>query len=163
KPAADVVLPCAGEAHGAEVRCGDNLWIYGDPGWLRRIDGVQPARVVEEVASMPSRPGFPWRPAVALLLLAAFGIAEAAAKPRVAPINLCAVQPVRRLSDPTRIATLSWLAADPEESLLAEEARLHPLNYGTAEELLHYAPDVVIAGTYTSSFTRRLLLRLGYA
>lgn len=46
--------------------------------------------------------------------------------------------------------------------MLASEARLHTLNYGTAEELLKFAPDVVLAGTYTSPFTRTMLRRLGY-
>ncbi len=102
----------------------------------------------------------------ALAALAAAVLAAssaAAAKPRVASINLCADQLVLLLADPEQIATLSWLAADPEESLLAAEARRHALNYGTAEELLRHAPDVVIAGTYTNDFTRRLLARLGFA
>jgi iron complex transport system substrate-binding protein len=54
------------------------------------------------------------------------------------------------------------LAADDEESVFANEARQHTLNYGAAEELLRFAPDVVIAGTYTSPFTRTMLHRLGY-
>jgi iron complex transport system substrate-binding protein len=36
------------------------------------------------------------------------------------------------------------------------------LNYGTVEELLRFTPDVVLAGTYTSPFTRTMLRRLGY-
>ena len=85
-----------------------------------------------------------------------------AAPPAVASINLCADQLVLALADPQQILTVSWLSADPEESLFATEARRHPLNYGTAEELLHLHPDVVIAGAYTNAFTRALLLRLGY-
>ena len=57
---------------------------------------------------------------------------------------------------------MSWLAADPEESVFASEAERHTLNYGTVEELLKFAPDVVLAGTYTSPFTRTMLRRLGY-
>ena len=45
--------------------------------------------------------------------------------------------------------------------MLAGEARAFPLNYGSAEELLGYAPDVVLAGTFTSGFTQRLLAELG--
>src|SRR5262245_2494316 len=45
---------------------------------------------------------------------------------------------------------------------MASEARRYTLNYGTAEELLKFAPDVVLAGTYTAPFTRTLLRRLGY-
>ena len=106
--------------------------------------------------------------ACAPLVLAAFAAVSAAATaaaeplPRVASINLCADQHVLALADPEQILTVSWLAADPEESLMANEARRHTLNYGTAEELLKFAPDVVLAGTYTSPFTRTMLRRLGF-
>ena len=86
----------------------------------------------------------------------------AAPLPTVASINLCADQLVLALADPKQILTVSWLAADPEESLFATAAAQHTLNYGTAEELLHFDPDVVIAGSYTNAFTRGLLARLGY-
>jgi iron complex transport system substrate-binding protein len=88
--------------------------------------------------------------------------ASADSLPSVASINLCADQLVLAIAAPEQIATVSWLAADPDESLLAAEAARHPLNYGSAEELLRFDPDVVIAGAYTSSFTRALLGRLGY-
>jgi iron complex transport system substrate-binding protein len=80
----------------------------------------------------------------------------------VASINLCADQLVLTLADPSQIRTVSWLAADPEESLLAAEASRYPLNYGSAEELLRFGPDVVIGGSFTNAFTRALLSRLGY-
>jgi iron complex transport system substrate-binding protein len=103
----------------------------------------------------------------ALRVAAAFSLASATSAaagplPTVASINLCADQHVLVLADPEQILTVSWLAADPEESMLASEARRHTLNYGTAEELLKFSPDVVMAGTYTSPFTRTLLRRLGY-
>jgi iron complex transport system substrate-binding protein len=82
--------------------------------------------------------------------------------PRVASINLCADQLVLSVAAPEQIRTVSWLAADPEESAMAAEAARFPLNYGGAEELLRFDPDVVIAGAYTNAFTRALLARLGY-
>lgn len=82
--------------------------------------------------------------------------------PSVASINLCTDQLVLSLADDEQILTVSWLSADPEESLLAARAARFPLNYGTAEELLRFDPDVVVAGTFTSEFTRSLLRRLGY-
>jgi iron complex transport system substrate-binding protein len=107
------------------------------------------------------------RARAALAVVAALAAASAAAAaagplPAVASINLCADQHLLALADPEQILTVSWLAADPEESMLADEARRHTLNYGTAEELLKFAPDVVLAGTYTSPFTRTMLRRLGY-
>jgi iron complex transport system substrate-binding protein len=95
-----------------------------------------------------------------LLLLSA--VAPAAGLPSVASINLCADQLVLTVAAPEQVLTVSWLSADPEESLLAEQAKQYPLNYGSAEELLRFHPDVVIAGAYTNAFTRALLARLGY-
>jgi iron complex transport system substrate-binding protein len=83
------------------------------------------------------------------------------ALPTVASINLCADQLVLEIAQPKQILSVSWLAADPHESLFATQAQRYALNYGTAEELLALRPDVVIAGTYTSPFSRALLQRLG--
>jgi iron complex transport system substrate-binding protein len=94
--------------------------------------------------------------------LALLAVSADAQLPSVASINLCGDQLVLSLADPEQILTVSWLAADPEESMLADEAARFPLNYGSAEELLRFDPDVVIAGTYTATFTRALLKRLGY-
>ncbi len=82
--------------------------------------------------------------------------------PRVASINLCSDQLLLGLADPEQILTISWLAADPHESVFAEAAGRFPLNYGSAEELMRYEPDVVLAGTLTGDHTRALLQRLGY-
>ncbi len=81
--------------------------------------------------------------------------------PHVASINLCADQLVLALADPAQIVTVSWLAADPAESVSADLAARYPLNYGTAEELLRFDPDIVVAGVYTNAFTRTLLKHLG--
>jgi iron complex transport system substrate-binding protein len=103
------------------------------------------------------------RASLCVAVLAATCCAAAAERrPTVASINVCADQHVLALADPEQILTVSWLAADPEESLFATEAQRHALNYGTAEELLKLAPDVVLAGTYTSPFARTMLRRLGY-
>jgi len=85
----------------------------------------------------------------------------AAQLPTVASINLCTDQLVLSVADPAQILSVSWLAADPEESMLAMRARAFPLNYGSAEELIAIGPDVVIAGTETSPYTRELMRRLG--
>ena len=99
----------------------------------------------------------------ALFVLAALAAASAGAATAAAePLPRVADQHLLALADPEQILTVSWLAADPEESLMASEARHYTLNYGTAEELLKFAPDVVLAGTYTAPFTRTMLRRLGY-
>ena len=117
---------------------------------------------------MPDNVRRPWRIRVplALCVLAAAALlgapVSAGELPTVASINVCADQHVLALADPEQILTVSWLAADPEESLFAAEAERYTLNYGTAEELLKFSPDVVLAGTYTSPFARTMLRRLGY-
>lgn len=95
------------------------------------------------------------------LLFTAAG-ARAAPLPSVASINLCADQLVLSVAAPEQVLTVSWLSADTQESLLAAQAARYPLNYGSAEELLRFRPDVVIAGAYTNAFTRALLARLGH-
>jgi iron complex transport system substrate-binding protein len=97
-----------------------------------------------------------------VLLLSCTSVATAADRPSVASINLCTDQLVLSIADPAQIATVSWLAADPQESMLATEASQYPLNYGSAEEILRINPDIVVGGLYTSSFTRALLEDLGF-
>jgi len=96
-----------------------------------------------------------------VLLASLLPMVAAAELPTVASINLCTDQLVLSVADPGQILTLSWLSADPEESMLATEARAYPSNYGSAEELIGIGADVVIAGSQTSPFTRGLLRRLG--
>jgi iron complex transport system substrate-binding protein len=100
--------------------------------------------------------------ASACICFAPVAAAADAPLPSVASINLCADQLVLTLAEPAQIVTVSWLSADPEESLLADAAAGYPLNYGSAEELLRFDPDLVVAGSYTNAFTRALLVRLGY-
>lgn len=107
------------------------------------------------------------RSACLSLLAAGFVLAvvppgHAQTLPGVASINLCTDQLVLSVADPSQIRTLSWLSADPRESVLAEEAGRYDLNYGTAEEILRADPDVVVGGEYTSAFTRSLLAKLGF-
>ncbi|MDH3441966.1 MAG: ABC transporter substrate-binding protein [Gammaproteobacteria bacterium] len=87
--------------------------------------------------------------------------AACAQLPSVASINLCTDQLVLSVADPDQIRSLSWLSANPEESMLAAAAGRYSLNYGSAEELIGIDADIVIAGSQTSPFTRQLLRRLG--
>jgi iron complex transport system substrate-binding protein len=101
-----------------------------------------------------------------LAVVAAFGIAwpidgVAQQLPSVVSINVCSDQLLLTLADPEQILSVSWLAADPEESVLAAEASQHPLNYGDVEALLALRPDVVLGGSFTNAPARGLLERLG--
>lgn len=125
------------------------LLIGGLPGARSSTEGPAPERADTAVPLHAARPRAPAGPRGGSSL------------PTVASINLCTDQLVLHVADPSQIVTLSWLAADPEESTLAEDAARYPLNYGSAEEILRFDPDVVIAGSYTNAFTRALLRDLG--
>lgn len=96
------------------------------------------------------------------MTLALFGPAMGAAAPsRVVSINLCADQLLVLLADRSAIASVSFLAADPELSYVADRVAGLPLNHGLAEEVLALAPDLVLAGTYGAGPTVALLRARG--
>ncbi|MBX3596521.1 MAG: ABC transporter substrate-binding protein [Rhizobiaceae bacterium] len=80
---------------------------------------------------------------------------------RVVSMNLCTDQLALLIAAPGQLHSVSWLAADPQSSALADEARGFALNHGLAEEIFLMQPDLVIAGTYTARSTVELLRKLG--
>jgi len=86
----------------------------------------------------------------------------AAAKPqRVVSLNLCTDQLAVLLLPPARIAGLSFLARDPDLSHVAAAAQDLPVVQGSAEEVLNLAPDLVLAGRYTTRHTVQILQSRG--
>lgn len=82
---------------------------------------------------------------------------------RVVSLNLCLDQQVLMLADVQNVASVTWLAADPFASMMADVAKQVPQrNRGYAEEVLPLRPDLIVAGTYTTPFTVRMLRRAGY-
>ncbi|MBS0580494.1 MAG: ABC transporter substrate-binding protein [Proteobacteria bacterium] len=96
------------------------------------------------------------------LLCAQPACARAEVPLRVMSINVCADQLVLALLPPQRITSVSWVARDDADSYLARAAARVPANHGTAEEVLRQHPDLVIAGTYTTTATRVLLRSVHY-
>lgn len=89
--------------------------------------------------------------------------ASALRKPmRVMSLNMCTDQLVLALLPPERIASVTWLSRDPGSSLMAAEAHAVGVNFGLAEEVVRQAPDLVVAGAFTTPATRGMLRRLGY-
>ena len=80
---------------------------------------------------------------------------------RIVSLNLCIDQILLDLVPRERIGGVSFLAADPSMSLVAEEAKALPSVRGSAEEILALDPDLVLAGEYTTAATVDLLRRLG--
>lgn len=101
--------------------------------------------------------------ALALAVSLAFGGTAAQAGPpeRVVSINLCTDQIAMMLAAPGQLLSVSHIAADPLVSVMADKAALYRLNHGQAEEVHAMAPDLVLAGPYTSRYTVGLLRRLG--
>lgn len=103
--------------------------------------------------------------ATALVGAVASSVRAAGTPPgRIVSINVCSDQLLMLLADPGRIASVSFLAADPSSSAMANEARSrgYRLNHGRVEEILPLKPDLVLAGTYAARNTVQLLRRLGY-
>lgn len=96
--------------------------------------------------------------AVAGLFIA---VPAAAGPERVVSIHLCADQLLVAIAERAQIASVSWHAADPAQSYVAERAAGLPENYGGAEEVLALHPDLVLAGAYSGRETKALLRRLG--
>ncbi len=105
-----------------------------------------------------------------LALLAGIGMltgaelqaAEVDHKPqRIVSLNMCVDEMVLRLADRRNIASVTWLSRDPDNSNVPALAAQVPINHGLAEEIIPLAPDLVLAGTYTTRTAVALLKRVG--
>ncbi|MEP5764938.1 MAG: ABC transporter substrate-binding protein [Halieaceae bacterium] len=84
------------------------------------------------------------------------------AQQRIASLNLCTDLLLLELVEPERIVSLSYWAADPDLSYLAERASGLTLNHSLVEEIVPQQPDLVLAGQYSDVQVVALLRRLGY-
>ena len=98
--------------------------------------------------------------AVAITLSAGFATVAGAAPQRIVSLNLCADELVLRLGAPGTVKSVTWLARDATLSNVAALARTVPVNRGLAEDVVPLAPDLVIAGAYTTRTAVALLRRL---
>lgn len=99
--------------------------------------------------------------AVAIFLLAGVSSAGNAAPQRIVSLNLCADELLLRLAAPGTVKSVTWLARDPALSNVSAMAQAVPVNRGLAEDIVPLAPDLVIAGAYTTRTAVALLRRLG--
>lgn len=90
-------------------------------------------------------------------------IAPAIAEPprRVVSMNVCTDQLAMLVAGEGQLHSVSYLASDPDTSVLSERAKGLAVNHGLAEEVFLMQPDLVLAGTYTTRSTVALLRRLG--
>ena len=105
-------------------------------------------------------------PLVAAGLLALPGTAPAAGaappKPRhIMSMMECSDLLLLMLVPRDRIASVSFLAHDAVQAILPGADRGVAVNHGAAEEVLRQAPDLILAGAYTSATARRLASTVG--
>lgn len=81
---------------------------------------------------------------------------------RIVSLNLCTDQLLLQMVEPRRIRAVTYLAADPRSSGMAQAAARVPLTRGNAEEVIAMRPDLVLAGTFSTRETVAILRRLGY-
>ena len=81
---------------------------------------------------------------------------------RIVSINLCADALALSLA-PARVVAVSELARDERLSPVAEQARRVAVTDGDAEAVLRLAPDLVMAGRFTTRATVALLKKLDVA
>ena len=80
-------------------------------------------------------------------------------------MNLCTDELLMRLVDPSRIAAITHLSQQPINAPLGLDAIASKLkvNHGLAEEVIALKPDLIIAGSFTTTTAVALLRRLGYS
>ncbi len=89
--------------------------------------------------------------------------ATAHAQPtRVMSLNLCTDVLLLHLAQRQHIASLSYVATNSPLSPITEQARGIPANYASAEEVVSFQPDLVVARRYTAAATVQLARSLGF-
>ena len=99
-----------------------------------------------------------WIPLLLLALLSS----PALAQERIASLNLCTDLLLLELVERERIVSLTYWAADPDLSYLADQADGIALNHSLAEEIVPLQPDLVLAGQFSDTQVVGILRRLGY-
>lgn len=65
------------------------------------------------------------------------------------------------LAAPGQLISISPISHDPNVSAMLEEAQRYPINFGQGQEVFRLNPNLVLAGTFTSSYVVGLLRRVG--
>jgi iron complex transport system substrate-binding protein len=97
----------------------------------------------------------------ALFVVAAVLVCGAAAPQRVMSLNICADQLLLALAPEKRIASVTFMAREPQPLRYWPQGARIPVNYGSAEEVLAARPDLVLTGPFLSPLTRSLLEKSG--
>lgn len=96
-----------------------------------------------------------------MIWVALVGTAAHAQPQRIVSLNSCTDQLLLTLAPRERIAALTFQATQPQASTLWQAAQGIRQVRGSAEEILALQPDLVLAGTFTTRHTVKLLRRFG--
>lgn len=98
-------------------------------------------------------------------LIAPGALAAADAAPRkplrIISMSQCTDMLLLQMVDRSRIASVTYLAANAAEAVSPGLGKGVPVNHGSAEELLAQKPDLILAGDLAAPMTRRLAKQLG--
>jgi iron complex transport system substrate-binding protein len=97
-----------------------------------------------------------------LLLLPGVAVFAQESPQRIVSMNLCTDQLLLLLVDKKRIASLSYFAFDPDYSATADLAEGIPANRGQADEVIAFAPDLILTSQFSATLAANLLERMDY-
>ncbi len=83
-----------------------------------------------------------------------------AAGPRVLSLSPCIDVILVEVADRDQIAALSHYARDPDSSTIAELARTFPMTFESAEEVMSFTPELVLASRHSAPATLNILRRV---
>ena len=86
---------------------------------------------------------------------------SAAAPQRVVSLNLCTDELALLLAPKGKLASVTVLAANPHETMLAGRAAGIPTNNGRMESVAALRPDLVLTGGFSNRYATELAARLG--
>ena len=91
----------------------------------------------------------------------AFASLSIASALSVASLNLCADEYLLTLAKPSEVASVTFLARDPDESPLWRQARRYPANRGSIEDVIALKPDIILTMGGGGKATKLLADKLG--
>ena len=97
-----------------------------------------------------------------LFLLSVVPVSAQEYPQRIVSMNLCTDQLLLLMVDKNRIASLSYFAGNPDYSALADMAAGIPPNRGQADEVMGFAPDLVLTSQFSATLAANLLERMDY-
>ncbi|MES2895920.1 MAG: ABC transporter substrate-binding protein [Pseudomonadota bacterium] len=101
------------------------------------------------------------RSALAAGVAVPLGGAARAGPRRIVSLNPCLDAILVHVADRAQIVALSHYSREPSSSSIGALGAAFPVTYGTAEEVLALAPDLVLASRFTPPATRDAFRRLG--